>query len=120
MRQSRPEVSSVDSTRSVPCSMRCTGRPRPIPNDDSTRCMTRSTAGTCCSGRGVQARRNAGAPGIDQITLAEVEEYGVSRLLDELEAELRAGTLPSDPGPAGIHTQARDPGAEAVVDSRGP
>ena len=38
------------SARSVPCSMRCTGRPRPIPDDDSTRCMTRSTAGTCCSG----------------------------------------------------------------------
>ena len=37
-----------------------------------------------------QVRRNDGAPGIDQITLAEVEEYGVSRLLDELEAELRA------------------------------
>jgi RNA-directed DNA polymerase len=37
-----------------------------------------------------QVRRNNGAPGIDQITLAEVEEYGVSRLLDELEAELRA------------------------------
>ena len=32
-----PQVSSVGSTRSVPCSMRCTGRPRPIPNDDSTR-----------------------------------------------------------------------------------
>ena len=41
----------------------------------------------------VQVRRNAGAPGIDQITLAEVEQYGVSRLLDELEAELRAGTF---------------------------
>ena len=40
-----------------------------------------------------QVRRNDGAPGIDQITLAEVEEYGVSRLLDELEAELRAGTF---------------------------
>ena len=26
----------------------------------------------------------------------------------------------SDPGPAGIHTQARDSGAEAVVDSRRP
>ena len=38
-------------------------------------------------------RRNDGAPGIDQITLAEVEEYGVSRLLDELEAELRAQTF---------------------------
>ena len=67
-----------------------------------------------------QVRRNDGAPGIDQITLAEVEEYGVSRLLDELEAELRARDVPSDPGPAGIHTEAGDQGAEAVVDSRGP
>ena len=40
-----------------------------------------------------QVRRNDGAPGIDQITLAEVEQYGVFRLLDELEAELRAGTF---------------------------
>ena len=40
-----------------------------------------------------QVRRNDGAPGIDQITLAEVEQYGVSRLLDELEAELRAQTF---------------------------
>jgi RNA-directed DNA polymerase len=38
-----------------------------------------------------QVRRNNGAPGVDQITLAEVEECGVSRLLDELEAELRSG-----------------------------
>ena len=36
-------------------------------------------------------RRNNGAPGIDQTTLAEVEEYGVARLLDELEAELKVG-----------------------------
>ena len=38
-----------------------------------------------------QVRRNNGAPGIDQTTLAEVEEYGVARLLGELEAELKAG-----------------------------
>src|SRR5512142_999860 len=36
----------------------------------------------------VAVRRNSGAPGIDKITLAAVEEYGVSRLLDELAAEL--------------------------------
>ncbi|WP_429417828.1 hypothetical protein [Nocardia sp. GAS34] len=40
----------------------------------------------------VTVRRNSGAPGIDKTTLAEVEEYGVERLLDELAAELRAGT----------------------------
>jgi RNA-directed DNA polymerase len=32
---------------------------------------------------------NDGAPGIDRTTLAEVEQYGVSRLLDELAGELR-------------------------------
>src|SRR3954451_20627309 len=36
-------------------------------------------------------RRNNGAPGIDAITLADVEEYGVIRLLDELATELREG-----------------------------
>ena len=38
-----------------------------------------------------QVRRNRGAPGVDQTTLTDVEEYGVDRLLDELEAELKAG-----------------------------
>jgi group II intron reverse transcriptase/maturase len=36
-------------------------------------------------------RRNNGAPGIDKITLAEVEEYGVDRLLGELAEELKGG-----------------------------
>src|SRR6516165_6441201 len=34
-------------------------------------------------------RRNDGAPGIDRVTLSAVEEYGVSRFLDELAADLR-------------------------------
>ena len=38
-----------------------------------------------------QVRRNSGAPGVDQTTVTDVEEYGVDRLLDELEAELKAG-----------------------------
>jgi RNA-directed DNA polymerase len=33
-------------------------------------------------------RRNRGAAGIDRITLAEVEDYGIDRLLDELAADL--------------------------------
>ncbi len=37
-------------------------------------------------------RRNNGAPGIDMTTLADVGEYGVSRLLGELASELEAGT----------------------------
>ena len=39
----------------------------------------------------VAVRRNNGAPGIDKITLAQVEEYGVARLLGELASELREG-----------------------------
>ncbi|MGH9222856.1 MAG: reverse transcriptase domain-containing protein [Acidimicrobiales bacterium] len=37
-------------------------------------------------------RHNAGAAGIDRATIADVERYGVTRLLDELAAELKAGT----------------------------
>jgi RNA-directed DNA polymerase len=36
-------------------------------------------------------RSNNGAPGIDKVTLAAVEEYGVTRLLDELASELGEG-----------------------------
>src|SRR6266576_2555296 len=39
----------------------------------------------------VAVRRNNGAPGIDKITLAQVEEYGIGRLLGELASELREG-----------------------------
>ena len=39
-----------------------------------------------------QVRRNRGAAGIDRVTLADVERYGVSRLLDELAAELAGQT----------------------------
>jgi group II intron reverse transcriptase/maturase len=39
----------------------------------------------------VMVHRNQGAPGIDKTTLADVEQYGVTRLLDELAAELREG-----------------------------
>jgi group II intron reverse transcriptase/maturase len=36
--------------------------------------------------------RNGGAPGIDKTTLADVQEYGVTRLLDEVATELRNGS----------------------------
>ena len=39
----------------------------------------------------VAVRRNNGAPGTGKITLAQVEEYGVGRLLDELASKLRKG-----------------------------
>jgi len=39
----------------------------------------------------VAVRRNDGAPGIDGTTLADVEEYGIDRLLDEVAEDLRNG-----------------------------
>jgi group II intron reverse transcriptase/maturase len=45
----------------------------------------------------VAVYRNNGAPGIDKITLAMVQEYGVTRLLDEVAVELRTGTYRPSP-----------------------
>jgi group II intron reverse transcriptase/maturase len=39
----------------------------------------------------VQVRRNGGAAGIDRKTIADVEEYGAARLLDELATDLKDG-----------------------------
>jgi group II intron reverse transcriptase/maturase len=45
----------------------------------------------------VAVRRNDGSPGIDRTTLAAVEQYGVTRLLDEVASELREGRYRSLP-----------------------
>jgi retron-type reverse transcriptase len=39
-----------------------------------------------------QVRRNHGAPGIDQVTIAQVERDGVDRLLDKLAVALEGGS----------------------------
>ena len=65
-------------------------------------------------------RRNRGAAGIDQQTIADVERYGVDRLLDELATDLRNGDVPSAGCPSGVHPEARQPRAAAVVDPGGP
>ena len=44
-----------------------------------------------------RVKRNRGAAGVDRQTLAEVEQYGVERMLDELDAALRAGTYRPQP-----------------------
>src|SRR2546429_1355152 len=49
----------------------------------------------------VAVRRNNGAPGIDKITLAGVEEYGVDRLLGELASELEEGRYRPPPARRG-------------------
>jgi RNA-directed DNA polymerase len=38
-----------------------------------------------------RVRRNKGSAGVDAVTLAEVESYGVDRFVEEIGAELRAG-----------------------------
>ena len=48
-----------------------------------------------------QVARNRGAAGVDRVTLGMVEQYGVSRLLDELAADLREERLPAACRPAG-------------------
>jgi len=45
-----------------------------------------------------RVRRNRGAAGVDRITLADVEDYGVDRMLRELSRDLRAGVY--RPAPA--------------------
>jgi RNA-directed DNA polymerase len=45
-----------------------------------------------------RVRANRGAAGVDRVTLAAVEEYGVGRMLGELGRDLRAGTY--RPAPA--------------------
>ena len=44
-----------------------------------------------------RVKKNRGAAGVDAMTLAVVEQYGVERLLDELGAALRAGTYRPQP-----------------------
>ena len=44
-----------------------------------------------------RVRENRGAAGVDNMTLADVENYGVHRLLSELAADLRAGTYHPSP-----------------------
>jgi RNA-directed DNA polymerase len=44
-----------------------------------------------------RVKRNRGSAGVDRETLAEVEQYGVERMLDELGAALRAGTYRPPP-----------------------
>src|SRR5829696_5039467 len=44
-----------------------------------------------------RVKRNRGSAGVDRTTLAEIEQYGVERLVTELEVVLRAGTYRPQP-----------------------
>jgi group II intron reverse transcriptase/maturase len=71
--------------------MRFTGRPRLIPGEGSTRSGDKVYRRDVLERAWVDVRRNGGAAGIDRTTIADVQEYGVSRLLDELVADLKVG-----------------------------
>jgi RNA-directed DNA polymerase len=88
-----------------PCGMRYTGRPRPIPGDSSTRSMNKVHRRDVLEHAWELVRRNRGAPGIDRLTIQQVERYGVDRLLDQLAAALKDGG--NRPLPAEILEQPR-------------
>jgi RNA-directed DNA polymerase len=72
--------------------MRCTGRPRPIPDDGLHALYDKVSRRDVLERAWEQVRRNHGAPGIDQVTIQQVERYGVDRLLDKLAAVLENGS----------------------------
>ena len=55
-------------------------------------------------------RANRGAAGIDRQTIADVEQYGIAKLLDELAADLQGRQLSLAPGSSGVHPEARQAG----------
>ena len=66
-----------------------------------------------------QVRRNRGAAGIDRVTLAAVEQYGVDRPLDELVADLKEGRYRPLPARRVFIPKARLCGAAAALDPVG-
>ena len=76
---------------------------------------------TSCGRRGERVRANRGAAGVDRVTLAAVEAYGVERMLDELATRPPCRCLPSGAGAPGGDPQARRPqAAVGYSDCAGP
>ena len=78
-------------TKSENCSERFTGRPRPIPDDRFHALYDKVYRRDVLERAWELVRANRGAAGIDRQTIADVEQYGVARLLDELAADLKDG-----------------------------
>jgi RNA-directed DNA polymerase len=64
-------------------------------------------------------RRNHGAAGIDRLTLAAVEDYGVARLLGRAGRGAEGAAVSAAAGPAGVHPQAGQHRAASAVDPFG-
>src|SRR5690349_9942030 len=100
-------------TRRVPRNTRCTGRPA-APWRRFHALRDKAVRGDVLWRAWVAVRVNDGAPGIDQITLNQVEQYGVTGLLDELADELGGAASPVA-GPAGVHLEAGSADRAALV-----
>jgi hypothetical protein len=61
-----------------------------------------------------QVYRNQGASGVDRITVDQVKEYGVTRLLDELATTGR--TVSSVAGASGVDPEAGNTRAASAID----
>jgi len=77
--------------KSENCSERFTGRPRPIPGRRFHALFDKVSRRDVLERAWELVRANRGAAGIDKQTIADVERYGVPRLLDELAVDLQEG-----------------------------
>ena len=71
--------------------MRCTGRPRPIPDGGSTRCMTRSSAVTSCGARGSWCAGTTARRASTRSPWPRSRSTGSPGCSSELASELREG-----------------------------
>ena len=103
-------------TQSENCSERSTGRPKPTPDDRFHALHDKVHRRDVLERAWELVRANRGAAGIDKQTIADVEQYGVAKLLDELAADLKDGQLASASRAPGVHPEARH--ARSFVRSR--
>ena len=98
---------SIKQDKSENCNERFTGRPRLIPDSRFHALYDKVHRRDVLERAWELVRANQGAAGIDRQTIADVEEYGVDRLLDELAADLREGRWRPLARAPGVHTEAR-------------
>ena len=108
-------------TKSENYSERFTGRPKPTPGRRFHALYDKVHRRDVLERAWELVRANRGVAGIDRQTIADVEEYGIAKLLDELAVDLKDGAVATAPGPQGVHPEARQADrAETTLDPDGP